>query len=600
MALLLSCESISKSYGADPLFEEISLAVSEGDRVGLIGPNGSGKSTLLQILAGLREPDAGTVSVRKLVRTSYVPQDTDFAPGVTIREVLDEALQGTSLEEQHKIARLATMQGTFALPPLDTPAESLSGGWKRRLSIARGLVSDPDLLFLDEPTNHLDLEGILLLERLLKGSAFACIVVSHDRYFLENVATGMAELSRAYPGGMFRVAGNYSGFLERKQQFLTAQSREQETLENKVRREIEWLRRGPKARTTKAKARIDAAGRLMDQLADLTARSATSSAQIDFTATERRTKRLVECEKVEKTLGGRLLFRGLDLVLSPGTRMGIAGRNGTGKTTLLRLLKGEIEPDAGSIRRADLLRIVYFDQNREQIDPDVTLRRALAPEGDSVMYRDRPIHVMGWARRFLFQSEQLELPVRRLSGGERARVLIARLMLQPADLLLLDEPTNDLDIPTLEVLEESLTDFPGALGLVTHDRYMLDRVSTAVLGLDGEGGAALYADYSQWEQAQAAQVKARPVKDTTEARPAATSAQTKKRLSYLEQREWDAMEQNILDAETAVAEKQAVFDSASASGDPKRIQAAYDELTAAQQDVERLYHRWSELEAKQA
>jgi ATP-binding cassette subfamily F protein uup len=599
MALLLSAESISKSYGAAPLFDNISIAVSEGDRNGLIGPNGSGKSTLLQILAGSKEPDAGTVSVRKLVRTSYVPQDTDFPPGVTVRQVLEEALEGAPLEEQEKVARLATMQGTFALPALDTAAASLSGGWKRRLSIARGLVGDPDLLFLDEPTNHLDLEGILLLERLLKGSAFACIVVSHDRYFLENVATQMVELSRSYPGGMFRVPGNYSEFLDRKQQYLAAQSREQEALENKVRRELEWLRRGPKARTTKAKARIDAAGRLMDQLADVTSRSASSTAQIDFTATERRTKRLAECEKIEKSLGGRLLFRGLELVLAPGSRIGIAGRNGTGKTTLLRLLKGEIEPDAGSIRRADLLRIVYFDQNREQIHPDVTLRRALAPEGDSVVYRERPIHVMGWARRFLFQPEQLELPVRRLSGGERARVLIARLMLQPADLLLLDEPTNDLDIPTLEVLEDSLADFPGALGLVTHDRYMLDRISTAVLGLDGEGGAELYADYSQWEQAQANQPKVKTTKEPPAVKPGAPASPVKKRLSYLEQREWDAMEQAILEAENAVGEAQNAFEAASVSGDPKRIQSAYEELTSAQREVERLYERWSDLEAKQ-
>jgi ATP-binding cassette subfamily F protein uup len=598
MALLLSCQSISKSYGAAALFENISLDVSDGDRVGLIGPNGSGKSTLLQILAGMREPDSGIVSVRKLARLSYVPQETEFPHGATVRQVLEEPLAGEEFEEQERTARLATIQGAFALPPFDAPASSLSGGWKKRLAIARGLVTRPDVVLLDEPTNHLDLEGILLLEKLLKTSEFACIVVSHDRYFLENVATGMAELSRAYPDGMFRVKGNYSEFLERKQDFLAAQSREKESLANKVRREVEWLRRGPKARTTKSKARIDAAGRLMDQLADASARSRTATAQIDFTASERRTKRLVEVEGMSKALGGRTLFRNLDLVLSPGTRIGIAGRNGTGKTTLLKLLKGELEADTGSIRRADALRTVYFDQNREQLDPDATLRRALAPEGDSVIYRDRPIHVMGWARRFLFRPEQLELPVHRLSGGERARVLIARLMLQSADLLLLDEPTNDLDIPTLEVLEESLLDFPGALALVTHDRYLLDRVSTAVLGLDGEGGAALYADYSQWEQAQAPQPKARKEEAFVPRAAEPQGASAKKRLSYLEQREWDSMEDKILHAESLLAERQAELDTATTAGDPVRLHTAYDNFLAAQRDVEALYQRWSELETK--
>ncbi len=599
MGLLLSCQSISKTYGAAPLFKDISVSISDGDRAGLIGPNGSGKSTLLRILAGLTEPDEGVVSVRKLVKPSYVPQETDFAPDATVRQILQAPLETGELDEREKTARLATVQGALHLPSLDTDAGSLSGGWKKRLAIACGLVSRPDLLLLDEPTNHLDLEGILLLERMLKGGNFASVVVSHDRYFLENVATEMAELSRAYPGGIFRVKGNYSEFLDRKQEFLAAQSREEQALASKVRREVEWLRRGPKARTTKSKARIDAAGRLMEELADVSSRGRTSTSQIDFTPSERRTKRLVEAEGLTKGLGGRTLFRDLDLVLSPGVRLGIAGRNGSGKTTLLRLLKGEIEPDSGSIKRADALRIVYFDQNREQLDPDVTLRRALAPEGDSVIYRDRTVHVIGWARRFLFQPEQLELPVRRLSGGERARVLIARLMLQVADLLLLDEPTNDLDIPTLEVLEESLTDFPGALVLVTHDRYMLDRVSTAVLGLDSEGGAALYADYSQWEQAQAAQSKLR--REPSAARSAESESEpapAKKRFSYLEQREWDSMEQKILEAEKTLAECQAGLDSATSAGDAARLEASYRAFLEAQQEVERLYQRWSELEAK--
>ena len=365
----------------------------------------------------------------------------------------------------------------------------------------------PDLLLLDEPTNHLDLAGIEWLEAVLAEAVFASVIVSHDRYFLENIATDMAELSRVYPDGVLRVRGSYSTFLEKKEEFLHAQSKRQEALENLVHNEIEWLRRGAKARTRKSKARIGKANELMEDLADLNARTRTSSAQIDFSVTDRKTKRLIELEDVTYRLAvqdeeDRTLFDKLNFIITAGMRVGLVGPNGSGKTTLLRLLRGELSPTGGEIRRAEWLRIVYFDQTRE-LDSNVTLRRALAPEGDSVIYQDRVIHVASWAARFLFTGEQLNQPVERLSGGERARVLIAQLMLQPADVLLLDEPTNDLDIPTLEILEESLLEFRGSLVLVTHDRYMLDRVSNIVLGLDGQGGAESFADYAQWEVWQA-------------------------------------------------------------------------------------------------
>ncbi len=295
-----------------------------------------------------------------------------------------------------------------------------------------------------------------------------------------------------------------------------------------------------------------------------------------------------------KALGGRTLFRGLDLLLRPGVRLGLVGANGSGKTTLLRILNGEIASDSGTVERAEVLRMVYFDQNRQQLDPTVTLRRALAPEGDSVIYREQPVHVAGWAKRFLFRPEQLETAVGRLSGGEQARVLIARLMVQPADVLLLDEPTNDLDIPTLEVLEESLLEFPGALALVTHDRYLLDRVSTTVLALDGEGGAQMFADYSHWEQAQKARRKTKPVAKSA-AEPVAAAAE-RKRLSYLDSREWDSMEGKILLAEELLESKKTVMQEAAA--DSARLPEAYREMLAAQDEVDRLYARWAELGAK--
>jgi ATP-binding cassette subfamily F protein uup len=354
------------------------------------------------------------------------------------------------------------------------------------------------VLLLDEPTNHLDLEGILWLETAIQA-ARASLVVTHDRYFLERVATQMVEVNRVYPQGAFQVSGNYSEFLEKREDFLEAQAKQKDALATKVRREIEWLRRGPKARTGKSRARIDSAGRLIEEFSAATARSRTGTAKIDFTASDRKTKRLIEAEGIGKTLGGRRLFENLNLVLSPGVRIGLVGANGSGKTTLLKLLEGAIQPDEGDHPARRPVRIVSFAQDRgAHLDPDTSLRRTLCPEGDMVIYRDRTIHVAGWAKRFLFRDDQLDMPVSRLSGGERARVMIARLMLTTADVLLLDEPTNDLDIPTLEVLEDSLLDFPGALVLVSHDRYLLDRVSTMVIGLDG-GAGGVFADYSQWE-----------------------------------------------------------------------------------------------------
>jgi ABC transport system ATP-binding/permease protein len=323
-------------------------------------------------------------------------------------------------------------------------------------------------------------------------------------------------------------------------------------------------------------------------------------AQIDFTASGRRTRRLVSVESVAKELGGRTLFLDLSFTLTPGSRLGLVGLNGTGKTTLLRLLSGELAPDAGRIERAAALRTVYFDQAREQLDRSQTLREGLGAHGDYVIFRDRPIHVAGWAKRFLFDAGQLDRPIASLSGGEQARVLIARLMLQPADLLLLDEPTNDLDIPTLEVLEDSLTEFPGALVLVTHDRFLLDRVSTAVLGLDGEGGAQLYADYWQWQQAWSERKPARVEKEaaTPPARAAAPSAGRKK-LSYLEAREWDRMETSILEAEEALAAIRAEMQAPDVVSDGPRLHECYQRMQQAEAVVEALYARWAELEAKQ-
>jgi ABC transport system ATP-binding/permease protein len=596
---IINAQQISKSFGASPLFQNVSFTVSEGDRIGLIGPNGSGKSTLLRMLAGDVEPDEGEIAFRKRVRVSCVEQDSKFKAGATVRSVVEGALERAGATGTERDTRFAETLGRAGFEDLAVEAAALSGGWQKRLAIVEAVVQGPDVLLLDEPTNHLDLAGIEWLEGLLEQAAFASVIVSHDRYFLENVATDMVELNRIYPDGALRVRGPYSTFLEKKEEFLHAQSKRQEALENLVHNEIEWLRRGAKARTRKSKARIGKANELMGELADLNTRTRTGTAQIDFTASDRKTKRLIELEDVSYEIGGRTLFERLNFILSAGMRVGLVGPNGSGKTTLLRLLRGELTATSGGIRRAEWLRVVYFDQSRE-LDTDVTLRRALAPEGDSVIYQDRAIHVASWAARFLFTGEQLNQPVERLSGGERARVLIAQLMLQPADVLLLDEPTNDLDIATLEILEESLLEFRGSLVLVTHDRYMLDRVSTIVLGLNGQGSAQSFADYSQWDAWQ--WERKRPAsrstpRDVSFAKlPAA--APTKKKLSYLEAREYAGIEQRLADAEKVFHAKRAQLEDPAIASDAPRLVTAQAEMEAAQKDLETLYARWAELEER--
>jgi ATP-binding cassette subfamily F protein uup len=594
LALLLSTQTIAKSYGAAPLFKNISLSIQDGDRLGVIGPNGSGKSTLLEILAGIREPDSGEVVRRSGIRISYVPQDSRFTPGETVRSVIARALDTAGVPEADRQARTAEILGRAGFENLDAEAAALSGGWRKRLSLVDALVQNPAVLLLDEPTNHLDLEGIDWLEKTLKQAAFACVLVSHDRYFLENVPTAVAELNRVYPDGLLQVAGRYSTFLEKKAEYLHTQAKRQDALENRVRTEMEWLRRGPKARATKAKARIDTAYEMIGELADLKNRAFKASADIDFVATDRKTKRLIHLEQVGHGFNDRMLFENLNFTITAGMRVGLVGANGSGKTTLLRIFRGETDPLRGTVERADGLRVVYFDQMRT-LDPSLTLRRALAPESDSVIYRERVIHVAAWASRFLFANDQLDQPIRRLSGGERARVLIANLMLEPADVLLLDEPTNDLDIPTLEILEESLLEFSGALVLVTHDRYLLDRVSTIVLGLDGNGRVERFADYSQWEAWKTEQ-KLPKLKPVTAATP--RSAPAKKRLSYIENREYETIQDRIAHAEQALQEKRDALQDAEVVKDGRLLDKTFREMEEAQKAVDELYSRWSELEEK--
>jgi len=610
MPPILNARSVSKQFGATPLFQNINLTVDEGDRIGLIGPNGAGKSTLLAVLASQMEPDSGEVAVRRLARTAYVAQDSRFTPGHTLRQVLEDALEAAHVIEAEREGRLQELSGRAGFTDLAAEAASLSGGWRKRLAITEALVSEPDVLLLDEPTNHLDLAGIEWLEELLRTASYAVVTVSHDRYFLESTCSQIVELNRVFAEGLLRVKGNFSRFLEEKQAYLETQSRMQDSLRNRVRTEVEWLRRGAKARTGKSKARISSANAMIQKLAQVDSRTITNDAGIDFEASQRQTKRLVEFKDVaydlpstEKGVKGRRLFTDLNFLLAAGSKTGLVGPNGSGKSTLLRLLCGEINPSVGTIQRADSLRIVYFSQMRE-LDEELTLRRALAPEGDSVIHQGRTIHVAAWAERFLFQSDQLNQPVKNLSGGERARVLIARLMLQPADVLLLDEPTNDLDIPTLEILEDNLLEFPGALILVTHDRYLLNRVASTVVGLDGLGHCGRFADFAQWEdwiteqETTAKAAESGTANAATSVNTASSANRAKKKLSYMEAREFAAIEGKVEVSDERLATARARVEDPAIASDATALQAALAELDDAETESEALYARWAELTEK--
>jgi ATP-binding cassette subfamily F protein uup len=595
---LLRCEGVTKSFGGPPLFEGLTFVLHEGDHVGLVGPNGAGKSTLLKILGGVETPDSGTCARRKNVRFGYVPQSPTFAPGRSAAQIVAEAVATDDrLDDHERDERVGRSLRQAGFPDPGVSTDRLSGGWRARLALARELARAPDVLLLDEPTNHLDIDSILWLESLLRSESTAFVVVSHDRYFLDRVARRVLEISRLHDSGLFHVTGSYADFLEARDAALSHQAAYRDTLAGLVRREVAWLRRGAKARTTKSKARLGSAERSIERLEAMKARSVIPAVGIEFTSSGRKTKRLWSGEGLRIAFAGTTIIEGLDLLLTPGMRLGVLGPNGSGKTSLLRTIVGELAPAAGTIQRAETLRIVYFAQNRDLLDPRLTLKRALAPEGDSVIYGDRALHVASWAKRFLFHPGQLDIPVSRLSGGERARIVLARMMLRPADLLVLDEPTNDLDIPALEVLEEALLEFPGALVLVSHDRHLLDRVSTQVVALDGRGGAQHYATYGQWEASR--RVPVPPRKVTTRVSEPQAPRPVARRLSYLEQREWDGLEAAVLEAESRLAEARRRAEDPSIAADAGRLQKRLSILGDLQAQVDRLYARWAELDEKQ-
>lgn len=604
MTVLLSCTKLKKSFGSRTLFDEISFAVESGERIGLIGPNGAGKSTLLKIIADEESPDDGIVSRQRGLKIGFVEQVPHLAPDATVEDAIMGGLHDRkhAAKAQEYMSRLS-LDGRNSVGG-DTLIAKLSGGWKKKAALARELVKEPDILLLDEPTNHLDVESIMWLENFLADAPFATITITHDRLFLQRVSNRILELDRRNPGGLLSVNGSYADYLEVKEMAMSAQEKREDALRNTLRRETEWLRRGVMARGTKQQARIKQAGKLKEEVEELEYRNTVRTAKLDFHASEQNPKKLIHAKKIAKSYGGRLLFKDVYLLLTPGLRLGLLGTNGCGKSTLIRVLLGEEAPDFGSIERSDQLAVAYFEQNRETLDPELTVAQTLCPEGNHVKYRGNFIHVRGYLDRFLFNQSQLNMAVKRLSGGEQSRLLIARLMLKEANVLVLDEPTNDLDMATLKVLEECLLEFPGAVLLVTHDRYFLDQVANR-LNAFGEintpqaGRVASFASIEQWERSyndsQAAIGNKKTFATPKANNPAGPKARRK--LSFKDQYELDHMEETIQKAETNLKKMLEESSLPNVASDAKRLAELMPEIEALEIEINRLYSHWAELEA---
>ncbi len=611
MAILASAHRLEKAFASRMIFKSLTFAIESGDRIGLIGPNGAGKSTLMRILAGKQKVDGGDLSFGRGVRVAILEQDPSFNAGETVREALYAAIDDPYDPDQ--LSRIDTLLSKLDLnrPDVneDSVVTSLSGGWKKRVALARELCRNPDLLLLDEPTNHLDVDAIHWLEEFLSTATFATMTVTHDRLFLQRVANRIFDLDPRYPEGLLVVKGEYVQYLTVRDELIRSQERREVVLKNTLRRETEWLRRGAKARTTKQTARIKRAGALDEVVDDLETRNAKKRLQLDFQEAARNPQKLIEAIGLKKNVPAadgtpRTLFEDLNFIVTPKTRLGLLGPNGAGKSTLIRCLLGMDPVDAGQVKRAEKLNVGYFEQHRETLDPKKTVLRNILDEGDYVEFRGQPVFARSYLDRFLFRTEQHDMPVEKLSGGEKARLRVAQMMLQPSNILVLDEPTNDLDLATMAVLEETLAEFNGAVILVTHDRYFLDQVSNRILAfeVDEHGAPELleFASFTQWEEwkdAHEARLKmvARQAKKNPKVEGAPVEAKKKRKLSFNEQREFDTMESNIQAAEQRLAELQTDASNPANLANSGKLTGIFAEIANLQSKIEKLYARWSEL-----
>ncbi len=607
--ILIGAHEIGKSFTAKPLFNGLTFSIESGERIGLIGPNGAGKSTLMKVLAGQLKVDEGRLSLQKGLRVGFLEQVPSFQPQATIIETV---LQGApDPDDWEAIAKSQELMSRLGLNdfPSDMNVNDLSGGWKKRVALARELVKIPDLLLLDEPTNHLDVESILWLEEFLAEQNLATVTITHDRLFLQRIANRIIELDRRHKGGLLSVKGSYLEFLESREQLIAAQETQETKLKNTLRRETEWLRRGAKARQTKQTARINAAKNLSDEVQGLTDRNRNHQVRLDFKSAEAKPKRLIEASGVSKNYQGKVVVPKMDLLISPKSRIGLMGRNGCGKSTLIKILTKNIEPDTGSVFHADALQIAYFEQNRETLDPKVTVQKTVCPFGENVDFAGQNVHVRSYLSRFLFNADQMNAEVGKLSGGEQSRLLLARLMLRKANLLILDEPTNDLDIATLDVLGDVLTDFDGAIVMVTHDRYFLDQMTSTILafGQDESGNKTVtsMAGLAQWEvwyDDQLAMIER--AEKLAEAKASANANQKssqnesakKRKISYKEQLELDGMESKIAGRESELQSLKNQLVEVEKQNSLKKIGDLQLQIANLETEILELYERWQNLQ----
>ncbi len=616
--MLINAVSIAKSYSGKMLFQNLSFGINEKERVGLVGPNGAGKSTLLKILSKQLLPDAGEIVYNKGLRVGYLHQTPEFPAGISIFDaILGDHGHEESAEAYRWISQLELSQ--FDENKL---VSELSGGWQKRVALAREMIKQPDVLLLDEPTNHLDIESILWLEEFIQQAKFATVTITHDRLFLTRVSNRILDLDPRFPGFLLDIQGGYIPYLEAKELQVHSQLNREAVMKNTLRRESEWLSRGAIARQTKQKARSERAGDIKQEVQTLRALNRQKKIEISFKGSESLPKKLVEAKKITLGYGDKILVKDFSAIIAPGDCVGLLGRNGIGKSTMIKALIGKLQPMQGSVVLADQIRLAYFEQNRDTLDFKKSVLKNICPDGDYVKYQGEYVFNRSYLEKFRFSKDQVDLPVGQLSGGEQARLRIAQLMLTDANLLVLDEPTNDLDVSTLLVLEEAIDNFPGAVILVSHDRYFLDQVTTqlwafpegdASVDISKAGHIQKFADYFQWEEWFNSQITMTTKDSNGGSRAAITptsvfaqidsvsvnSAKNKKAgLSFTEQHEFKNIENKIADLEAQLAAIHVEFEKPENLSQPKVCEELSIKMSQIQKQVDQTYERWQFLEAK--
>ena len=593
MASILQCIDLSKSYSAEVLLQGISVAIEEGDRVGLIGPNGAGKSTLLKLMAEVESLDEGEIRVQRNLDVIYTPQHVPYESTQTIEQILNQAWQ-VECPDYERSARMDRFLRELEIDA-DTALGTLSGGWQKRVQLIAALMQQPGLWLLDEPTNHLDLEAVLWLQGHIQRFAGTVVMISHDRYFLNEVANRIMEVNNCYAEGLLDTRGNYDQFLEQRDAYMHAQRQTQQSLDNQHRREQAWLARRPKARTTKSVSRIKRAADIADELKVVSQRNNEQRlGDVGFHASGRRSQDLIVADEIAQQFDDLLVFDKADVHLSAKDRLVILGKNGSGKSTLLDILAGTASPKQGKIKFGHELRIVRFSQDRSQLDQNATLKQVMCPDGDRVFYRERALHINAWLQMFLFRPEQLDQKIGDFSGGEQARILLSGMMLQEADVLILDEPTNDLDIPSIELLEQSLLEFNGAIVLVTHDRYLMEQVGTQFLAMQIGQVPRRVGSYRQWEDQR---LSYEQVEESDSAQDDASAEQIEE-LTWEEQKELRGMEKRIHKAEEKLEMLSQELLKENVASDASLYQSANDAFLAQQARVDEMYTRWEALEER--